>query len=80
MQTTAATTLLAREGDIPLDGLRSTSERNPLINDNKFNQPRDEVLQKPSIDNVQLDNNETEEIIEKTTVSLFAQRVFFFLP
>lgn len=64
---TTSQQILAREGDIPLDGSSTTSERNPVINDNKFNQPSDEVLQKPSISDVQLDNNEDAK--EKTTVS-----------
>ena len=59
--------LLPREGDISLDASRSTSERNPMIDDNKFTQPTDEVLQKP---NTQLDDNEGEEVMDKTTVSL----------
>ena len=77
-QTTMATTsqqMLAREGDIPIDGSSTTSERNPTINDNMFNQPSDEVLQKPSISDVQLDNNEAEDAKEKTTVS-FRKEIF----
>ena len=70
---TTSQQLLAREGDIPLDGSKTTSERNPVINDNKFNQPSDEVLQKPSISDVQLDNNEDDK--EKTTVS-FKKEIF----
>ena len=72
---TTSQQLLAREGDIPLDGSSTTSERNPVINDNKFNQPSDEVLQKPSISDVQLDNNEAEDDKEKTTVS-FKKEIF----
>ena len=72
---TTSQQLLAREGDIPLDGSSTTSERNPVINDNKFNQPSDEVLQKPSISDVQLDNNEAEDAKEKTTVS-FKTEIF----
>ena len=70
---TTSQQMLAREGDIPLDGSSTTSERNPVINDNKFNQPSDEVLQKPSISDVQLDNNEDDK--EKTTVS-FKKEIF----
>ena len=69
---TTSQQLLAREGDISLDGSSTTSERKPVINDDKFNQPSDEVLQKPSISDVQLDNNEAE---EKTTVS-FEKEIF----
>ena len=72
---TTSQQLLAREGDIPIDGSSTTSERNPVINDNKFNQPSDEVLQKPSISDVQLDNNEAEDAKEKTTVS-FKTEIF----
>ena len=72
---TTSQQLLAREGDIPIDGSSTTSERNPVINDNKFNQPSDEVLQKPSISDVQLDNNEAENAKEKTTVS-FKKEIF----
>ena len=72
---TTSQQLLAREGDIPLDGSSTTSERNPVINDNKFNQPSDEVLQKPSISDVQLDNNEADVAKEKTTVS-FKKEIF----
>ena len=73
LQTAIATTsqnFLPREGDIPLDGSNTVSERNPLIDDNKFNQPGDGVLQKPSLSDVQLDNNELEDAMEKITVSL----------
>ena len=72
---TTSQQMLAREGDIPIDGSSTTSERNPVINDNKFNQPSDEVLQKPSISDVQLDNNEAEDAKEKTTVS-FKKEIF----
>jgi hypothetical protein len=72
---TTSQQLLAREGDIPIDVSTTTSERNPVINDNKFNQPSDEVLQKPSISDVQLDNNEAEDAKEKTTVS-FKKEIF----
>ena len=72
---TTSQQLLAREGDILLDGSSTTSERNPVINDNKFNQPSDEVLQKPSISDVQLDNNKAEDAKEKTTVS-FKKEIF----
>ena len=70
---TTSQQMLAREGDIPIDGSSTTSERNPVINDNMFNQPSDEVLQKPSISDVQLDNNEDAK--EKTTVS-FKKEIF----
>ena len=72
---TTSQQMLAREGDIPIDGSSTTSERNPTIKDNMFNQPSDEVLQKPSISDVQLDNNEAEDAKEKTTVS-FRKEIF----
>ena len=70
---TTSQQLLAREGDIPLDGSSTTSERNPVINDNKFNQPSDEVLQKPSFSDVQLDNKEDAK--EKTTTVSFRKEL-----